>query len=69
MMVKTIKAENLKHGDTMLLKDKTMITVDRKYIKNTFMGLTIYGQPYRDGDTVDVVRFPVWFQGVLIRYE
>lgn len=64
-----IDAHDVKHGDTMVCKDGSFKTVDKKYITNGFMGLCINGHPYGNlRERVEIVRFPIWRNGEIVSY-
>ena len=65
-----VDADQIKHGDTAICKQGHITTVNRKDIKNGFMGLTIFGYPYGNRkEQIEKVLFPVWYQGEIVRYE
>lgn len=63
--IEKVSADNIQHGDTIMI-DGEMQTVNKKFIKNGFCGIIIYGMNYRNG--VERVLFPKWFKGEIIGY-
>lgn len=63
VIVKKVQPSQIKVGDCINIEG-VATTVSKSFIKNSFSGITIYGQNFRNG--LELVLFPKYFKGQLI---
>ncbi len=47
--IKKVHISNIRQGDTIKCKDGFIRTVNKEFIKNGFMGVTLFGDSYKLG--------------------
>jgi len=60
MKTELVSTSVINHGDCIIINGLET-TVDRKYINKNEHGISIHGQPFKNG--VERVLFPKWLKG------